>query len=71
MGFGSGIRNPESGIQKKLIPDPGSRGQQSTGSRILKTVFKLPVILNQASTENFFSNFGLNFQYVSPLDPWI
>jgi hypothetical protein len=26
--------DPESGIRKKLIPDPGSRGQKSTGFRI-------------------------------------
>ncbi len=33
---GSEIRDPRSGIRKKLIPDPGSRGQKSTdpGSRI-------------------------------------
>jgi len=30
--FGSGIRDPGSG--KKPIPDPGSRGQKGTGSRI-------------------------------------
>ncbi len=30
--YGFGIRDP--GIRKKPIPDPGSRGQQSTGSRI-------------------------------------
>jgi hypothetical protein len=33
-GFGSGIRDPRSGIRKKPIPDPGSRGQKGTGSRI-------------------------------------
>ncbi len=32
MGLGSGIRDPGSG--KKPIPDPGSRGQKGTGSRI-------------------------------------
>jgi hypothetical protein len=32
MVLGSGIRDPGSG--KKTIPDPGSRGQKSTGSRI-------------------------------------
>jgi hypothetical protein len=31
---GSGIRDPRSGIRKKPIPDPGSRGQKGTGSRI-------------------------------------
>ncbi len=31
---GSGIRDPGSGIRKKPIPDPGSRGQKGTGSRI-------------------------------------
>jgi hypothetical protein len=34
MGLGSGIRDPRSGIRKKPIPDPGSRGQKGTGSRI-------------------------------------
>ena len=32
---------PRSGIRKKPIPDPGSRGQKGTGSRILlKTLVK-------------------------------
>jgi hypothetical protein len=34
MGLGSEIRDPISGIRKKLIPDPGSRGQKGTGSQI-------------------------------------
>ncbi len=34
MGLGSGIRDPRSGIRKKPIPDPGSRGQKGTGSGI-------------------------------------
>ncbi len=34
MVLGSGIRDPGSGIRKKPIPDPGSRGQKGTGSRI-------------------------------------
>ena len=34
MGLGSGIRDLGSGIRKKAIPDPGSRGQKGTGSRI-------------------------------------
>ncbi len=34
MGLGSGIRDPRSGIRKKPIPDPGSRGENGTGSRI-------------------------------------
>jgi hypothetical protein len=29
---GSEIRDPRSGIRKKPIPDPGSRGQKGTGS---------------------------------------
>jgi hypothetical protein len=29
-----------SGIRKKPIPDPGSRGQKGTGSRIRNTDFK-------------------------------
>jgi hypothetical protein len=29
-----GIRDPRSGIRNKPIPDPGSRGQKGTGSRI-------------------------------------
>ncbi len=32
--FGFGIRDPRSGIRKKPTPDPGSRGQKGTGSRI-------------------------------------
>ncbi len=32
--YGFGIRNPRSVIRKKPIPDPGSRGQKGTGSRI-------------------------------------
>jgi hypothetical protein len=32
-----GIRDPRSGIRKKPIPDPGSRGQKGTGSRIRNT----------------------------------
>ncbi len=40
MGLGSGIRNPRSGIRKKPILDPGSRGQKSTGSRIRNTAFR-------------------------------
>ncbi len=34
MVLGSGIRDPRSGIRKKPIPDPGSRGRKGTGSRI-------------------------------------
>ncbi len=32
--YGFGIGDPRSGIRKKAIPDPGSRGQKGTGSRI-------------------------------------
>jgi hypothetical protein len=32
--YGFGIRDPRSGIRKKPFPDPGSRGQKGTGSRI-------------------------------------
>ncbi len=39
MGLGSGI--PESG--KNPIPDPGSRGQKGTGSRIRNTGLSLIV----------------------------
>jgi hypothetical protein len=35
--YGLGIRDPGSGIRKKPIPDPGSRGQKGTGSRIRNT----------------------------------
>jgi hypothetical protein len=40
---GSEIRDPRSGIRKKPIPDPGSRGQKGTGSRIRirKTAFNI------------------------------
>jgi hypothetical protein len=34
MGLGSGIPDPRTGIRKKPIPDPGSRGQKGNGSRI-------------------------------------
>jgi hypothetical protein len=34
MVLGSGIRDPGSGIRKKPIPEPGSRGQKGTRSRI-------------------------------------
>jgi hypothetical protein len=34
-----GIRDPRSGIRKKPIPDPGSRGQKGTGSRIRNTEY--------------------------------
>ncbi len=37
MVLGSGIRDPRSRIRKKPIPDPGSRGQKGTGSRIRNT----------------------------------
>ncbi len=39
MGLGSGMLDPRSGIRKKPIPDPGSRGQKGTGSRIRNTAF--------------------------------
>jgi hypothetical protein len=32
--YGLRIRDPKSGIRKKSIPDPGSRGQKVTRSRI-------------------------------------
>jgi hypothetical protein len=34
MDLGSGIRDPGSGKNLFWIPDPGSRGQKGTGSRI-------------------------------------
>jgi hypothetical protein len=34
MGLGFGILYLRSGIRKKPIPEPGSRGQKGTGSRI-------------------------------------
>ena len=43
MVLGSGIRDPRSGIWKKPIPDPGSRGQKApdpkSGSATLETSF--------------------------------
>jgi hypothetical protein len=39
MGLGSGIRDPGSGQNLFWIPDPGSRGQKGTGSRIRNTSF--------------------------------
>jgi hypothetical protein len=46
MGFGSGIRDQRSGIRKEPIPDPGSRGQKGTRSRIRirNTVFILKIL---------------------------
>ncbi len=32
--------DPRSGIRKKPIPDPGSRGQKGTGSRIRNTAYE-------------------------------
>jgi hypothetical protein len=32
---------------------------------------QVSLLLIPASTEKFFSNFGLIFQQISPLDPWI
>jgi hypothetical protein len=42
MGLGSGIRDSGSGIRKKPVLDPGSRGQKGTGSRsaTLTTIIK-------------------------------
>ncbi len=42
---GFGIRDPRSGIRKKPIPDPGSRGQKGTGSRIRNTGCCLEVVV--------------------------
>jgi hypothetical protein len=47
---GSGIRDPRSGIRKKPIPDPGSRGQKGTGSRIrIRNTGFASLILNPAT----------------------
>jgi hypothetical protein len=45
--YGFGIRDSRSGIRKKPIPDPGSRGQKGTGSRIWirNTVYNVPHLL--------------------------
>jgi hypothetical protein len=43
--YGFGIRNPRSGIRKKHIPDPGSRGQKGTGSQIRNTGYFRIVLL--------------------------
>jgi hypothetical protein len=42
--YGFGIRGPGSEIRKKPIPDPGSRGQKGTGSRIRNTGHKSHVV---------------------------
>jgi hypothetical protein len=42
MGLGSGLRDPGSGIRKKPLPDPGSRGQKSTRSQIPDPRFRIP-----------------------------
>jgi hypothetical protein len=57
MGLGSGIRYPRSGIRKKPIPDPGSRGQKVTWSQILgpdlqHNKFSLPGVFGHLSLFN-------------------
>jgi hypothetical protein len=42
MGLESGIRDQRSGIWKKPISDPGSRGQKGTRSRIPDPGFGIP-----------------------------
>jgi hypothetical protein len=49
--YGFGIRDLRSGIRKKPIPDPGSRGQIGTGSRIRNT----------AKNTRFFLTYGTFF----------
>jgi hypothetical protein len=44
------VRDPGSEIRKKPIPDPGSRGQKGTGSRIRNTVL---VIISSLHYQNF------------------
>jgi len=55
MALGSGIRDPRSGIRKKPIPDPGSRGQKAPnpGSRIRirNTVYRTYYIQKNTDTE--------------------
>jgi hypothetical protein len=59
MVSGSEIRDPRSGIRKKPIPDPGSRGQKGTGSRIrIRNTGKLSI--------NVFQTYYL---FLQPLKP--
>jgi hypothetical protein len=70
--FGSGIRdgkNSDPGYLSWILIFiyPGFR---VLGLAITKEGTK-SLLLTQQVLRNFFSNFGLNFQHVSPLDPWI
>jgi hypothetical protein len=51
-----------SGIRKKPIPDPASRGQQGTGSRIRNTADKDPDPAFQAFLRESGSGYGIRIQ---------
>ncbi len=68
MGLGSGNRDPGSGIRRKPIPDPGSRGQKGTGSRIrIRNTESYVRPLDQTSTTVAF--FSLQIQ-LSDYNDW-
>ncbi len=63
MGLGSEIRDLRSGIREKPIPDPGSRGQKGTGSRIR--------IRNSASNHRSFVYLHIDRLAMHNGFPWI
>jgi hypothetical protein len=70
MGLGSGIQDP--GFGKKPIPDPGSRGQKGTGSRLIfselkfgRFVLLISGILNRFSIKPVTAFFEVLFFYHS------
>jgi hypothetical protein len=70
-------REREHEVQGRILHSitKGKRDAARVLDRMLRLAQQVRNILNRivnpASTEKFFSNFGLIFQYVSPLDPWI
>ncbi len=65
MSLESVIRDPRSGIRKKPIPDPGSRGQKGTGSRILDPGSRI-WIRNTGYDNKFFFTPVLSLLFLDP-----
>jgi len=54
--------DPRSGIRKKTIPDPGSRGQKGTGSRIrIRITVRIPNPYFWEFNDNYLGNKFYNF----------
>ncbi len=60
--YGFGIWDPRSGIRKKPIPDPGSRGQKGTGSRIR---IRNTVFMSKSSDPDRYESVSTGFGYGS------